>query len=239
VAQAATTADTIVNVIWSDYQHRHGVLLNSSFTDIGAGAAVGSDGLVYYTVDNCAGGNQTSAVPVVTASARSSASPSPSEEIGKTVIAATPLENGSIVHIVEAGQTLWAIATAYGQTTDKLVLLNGLPTPNPVIYAGQKLLVRPAFTPTLSPTITLTSRPATRTPKPTFTPQPVRSTRTATLEPTPTPPPLVILPEFNQRWFGVSLVLICGLGLVTVFLNHLLRAKTGGKEPPKDPTKDP
>ncbi|NPV75128.1 MAG: LysM peptidoglycan-binding domain-containing protein [Anaerolineae bacterium] len=240
VAQAATTVDYIVNVIWNDYQHRNLVLLNSRFSDIGAGAAIGSDGLVYYTVDHCTtGGSQTVASPAATAVTRGSAAPSPSAEVIKTVVAATPLENGSIVHIVEAGQTLWSIATAYGQTTDQLAALNGLPTPNPVIYVGQKLLVRPAFTPTLTPTITITPRPATRTPRPTFTPQPTRPTRTATLEPTPTSQPLVTLPKFDRRWFGISLVAICGLGLVTVLANHLLRSKPGAKEPPKDPTKEP
>jgi len=236
VAQVATTADYIVNVIWNDYQHRDLVLLNSRFTGIGAGAAVGSDGLVYYTVDNCtAGGGYTGATPAVTAVARGSAAPSPSAEVIKTVVVVTPLENGSIIHIVEAGQTLWSIAAAYGQTADQLAMLNGLPTPNLVIYVGQKLLVRPAFTPTLTPTITITPRPATRTPRPTFTPQPTRPTRTATLEPTPTRQPLVAMPKFDRRWFGISLVVICGLGLVTVLVNHLLRSKPGGKEPPKDP----
>lgn len=229
VAQVATTVDYIVNTVWKDTQYRNLVLLNPKFSDIGAGVAAGGSGLVYYTVDNC-GQTDTSAGGI--------AKSSPSAQVSRTVVAATPLENGSIIHIVEAGETLWEIATAYGQTTNQLALLNGLPTPNPVIYAGQKLLVRPAFTPTLTATITVTPRPATRTARPTFTPQPTRPTRTVTLQPTPTRPPLVTLPKFDRRWFGFSLVILCGLGLASVLVNHLLRPKPDGKKTPKDPPEE-
>lgn len=57
--------------------------------------------------------------------------------------------DGSQVHTVQSGQTLWAIAVAYGVTIQRLRELNGLPAPaaegqGDVILPGQELVVRPA-----------------------------------------------------------------------------------------------
>lgn len=49
------------------------------------------------------------------------------------------------------------------ETIDQLEILNNLATKEAIIYVGQQLLVRPAFTATPTPTITLTPRPPTRT----------------------------------------------------------------------------
>ncbi|MCC6147850.1 MAG: LysM peptidoglycan-binding domain-containing protein [Anaerolineaceae bacterium] len=235
VAQVATSVEYVVNTIWKDYQHRGLVLLNSKYTDIGAGIAVGSDGLVYYTVNTCAGGGAQAAQTTGPGT-----TPAPAKTTEEVVVSATatPQENGSIIHVVETGQTLWLIANAYGLPVDQIISLNGLATPDPVIFAGQKLLVRPAFTPTLSPTITRTSRPATRTPRPTFTPQPTRPTSTRTTQPSATAEPLVTLPTFDRHWFGVGLVVICGLGLLSVLFSGL-RPKRPGKKPPQEPGGQP
>jgi LysM repeat protein len=55
--------------------------------------------------------------------------------------------DGSQVHTVQSGQTLWTIAMAYGVTIQRLRDLNGLPAPSAtgesdVILPGQELLVR-------------------------------------------------------------------------------------------------
>ncbi len=70
---------------------------------------------------------------------------------------ATPNPDGSIIHEVQPGQTLWAIASAYGTTVQRLWELNGLGE-NDVILPGQKLLVRPAgAAPTISTDAALTA----------------------------------------------------------------------------------
>jgi LysM repeat protein len=68
--------------------------------------------------------------------------------------AATPQPDGSIVHLVQPGQTLWEIATTYSVTLRTLYNLNGL-NEKSVIWPGDKLLVRPASpTGIASPTAT-------------------------------------------------------------------------------------
>ena len=70
---------------------------------------------------------------------------------------ATPQEDGSIIHTVKEGQTLWSIAAAYDITVDQLRLLNHLPEDSDVIYEGQKFYIRepsiqtPALTSIVTP----------------------------------------------------------------------------------------
>ena len=61
---------------------------------------------------------------------------------GIPVEVATPQEDGSIIHTVKEGQTLWSIAAAYDITVDQLRLLNYLPEDSDVIYEGQKFYIR-------------------------------------------------------------------------------------------------
>jgi hypothetical protein len=56
----------------------------------------------------------------------------------------TPMPDGTIVHVVGYGQTLWAIAMAYGITVDQIRAWNNIPPDSNEIYAGQRLLVLPA-----------------------------------------------------------------------------------------------
>jgi hypothetical protein len=82
------------------------------------------------------------------------------------VIVASPMADGSIVHIVQIGQTLWTIAAVYEVDLNELMALNGLP-PSAIIHPDDEIIVRPGTsvtsTSTTSPTATRTSTPA-RTP---------------------------------------------------------------------------
>lgn len=142
------TPYNVVYDIWVDAGHR--------FTLVGypagaMGVGVADDGITtYYTLELRPSGAPLSSPPVggnpptsgtsATSSVQSPAgTPIPFVPLATT----TPRPDGSIVHVVGYGQTLWAIALAYGVTVDQLRAWNNIPADSSAIYAGQKLLVRP------------------------------------------------------------------------------------------------
>lgn len=130
----------------------------------------------------------------------------------------TPNPDGSVVHEVVPGESLWNIALAYGVSIDRITTLNRL-QPTPVIQPGQKLVMQPSFTPTTAPTVTRTPRPPTRTPQPTRTRPASTATYTATAAPTATPePPLPVLARIDRRTIGISLIVTCALGILIVLI---------------------
>ena len=60
------------------------------------------------------------------------------------LITMTALADGTIIHVVGYGQTLWSIALAYGVHIDQIRAWNNIAPDSTEIYAGQLLLVRPA-----------------------------------------------------------------------------------------------
>ena len=112
---------------------------------------------------------------------------SPTPEIIMAVVTVTPMPDGSMVHEVLPGQSLWAIAIAYGVKIADLVNLNKQLSPtNPVIFVGQKIMVRGTSLPTPSPTVSNTPVPVSRTPRVTKTPRPPTRNPAATRTYTPT-----------------------------------------------------
>jgi LysM repeat protein len=59
--------------------------------------------------------------------------------------AATPNADGSVMHTVQAGQTLWDIAAVYEVSLQDILSLNGL-AKDALIFPGEKLIVKPATT---------------------------------------------------------------------------------------------
>jgi uncharacterized protein YgiM (DUF1202 family) len=59
--------------------------------------------------------------------------------VAKYLIAITPSVQ-NIVHVVQAGDTLWKIAQKYGTTVDTIIRLNNLDT-NKYLSVGQKIIV--------------------------------------------------------------------------------------------------
>lgn len=140
------------------------------------------------------------------------------------VLTATAQADGSLIHVVQPGETLWSIAVAYGVTVDQLKAYNNL-SPTPVIFAGSKLMVKPPFTPTPSPTITSTPAPPTRTPRPTSTAAPPTRTPTPTLRPTPTKAPILPALGSGRRSVGIALIVVCALGVLLVSIFSLRTRK--------------
>jgi len=101
----------------------------------------------------------------------------------------TPRPDGSIVHVVQSGETLSSIALRYGISVDDLQQLNaGSIGPNNLIRVGQELVIS---VPSETPTSTPLPEPPTSTPEP--------ETET---QPSPTPAPegaSVCVLAFNDR----------------------------------------
>ena len=132
----------------------------------------------------------------------------------------TPAADGSIVHIVGYGQSLWEIAISYGLTIDQIRGLNGLSGDTTAIYAGQRLVLRlpVSATPTilLTPTITETPTPS-RTPSPSPTRLPPKTTLTPTASPEPERQSFNLALLFRDtKTLGILLIISAGIGLVVV-----------------------
>lgn len=145
----------------------------------------------------------------------------PTVEVISPVETAAPQPDGSIVHVVQQGQALSMIAAAYGVPLSELIALNNLNEINPVIWPGDKLIIRVAPTATITPTPTSTMKPPTRTP--TLVPTPVTPTATRTITPTPTATPLSLVPNFrdmdpdSRRGIAIGFLAVSVLGLLVVF----------------------
>ncbi|WP_322799924.1 LysM peptidoglycan-binding domain-containing protein [Thermoflexus sp.] len=61
--------------------------------------------------------------------------------LAQAQVTATPRPDGSIVHTVEAGDTLFGLAMLYGTTVEEIKALNGLESD--LLVVGQELLIRP------------------------------------------------------------------------------------------------
>ncbi|MGD2103840.1 MAG: LysM peptidoglycan-binding domain-containing protein [Anaerolineae bacterium] len=82
----------------------------------------------------------------------------------------TPRPDGSIVHVVQSGDTLTSIALRYGVSVEDLLELNaGSIGANNLIRTGQELVIS---VPTVAPTSTPLPEPPTATPQPEASPSP-------------------------------------------------------------------
>ena len=199
---------------WTDWGHRH-ILTGYADGEIGAGVAYSTDGFVYYTVDI-----------------------RPGEELAATVApfvaleTGTPGEDGSIVHVVGYGQTLWSIAVSYGLPVDEIRRLNGIVDDSTVIQPGQRLLIRlgNAVTPTLGGVMTAaTASPPQATAQSTASPSPSPTTTeavTAAASDAPTTP----------AGIGLMVALAVALvGLVGAAVLGLRRSNKGQADADEDP----
>ncbi len=171
------TAEEAVEIWMGDAPHQN-TMLSTNLQDVGAGVAVVGN-TYYYVLD---AGLSTGGTPVAY-------TPPPSVILPtKTFVTSTPNPDGSITYIVQPGDTLLAIATAFDISLQELYALNGL-TETSVIYPDQTLIIRAAYTATpTQPTGTPTLRPSS-TPWPTSTRTKVVTAAppTATEEPTGLP----------------------------------------------------
>jgi LysM repeat protein len=189
---------------WTGDDPHLNTMIGPNYRHVGAGAGE-SGGVWRYTLmaGYVAGGSyEPGSVPVGPVGGQGSSGAVP-------FLLSTPSPDGSVVHIVEQGQTLWTIAAMYEVDLALLREINGLPA-DPILHIGDEILVRLANTPTPLPTAiptpTPTSRAATRTPAP---------TRTPAIVPTSTAVPPLSSPPLGQlRWpFIAAGALLVAVGL--------------------------
>ncbi len=123
--------------------HLEGVL-STTYQDAGAGIA-SSGGMVYYTLDaGYVAGNVSSSQG--SSSSGGSSTSATSAPAYKPMSLATASSDGSIIHNVETGQTLWTIAAKYKISLDTLLKLNNL-NQNSFVHPGDKIIIQPSNTP--------------------------------------------------------------------------------------------
>jgi uncharacterized protein YkwD/LysM repeat protein len=216
------SAGGVVEMWLSDAAHTNNMLSNR-YLEAGAGAATDAGGRVFYTLDVCYIVGSSLSQPLTQGVADT---PGPTQELILGVQTVTPGADGSIVHVVQLGESLYSIADAYELTLPELLTLNGL-AENSLIRPGDKLIIRAA-------------QPATATPEPSSTPTvPIptptrRPTRTPTLRPaaspTPkesplsTPTPLPVDPgAILGNVLPVAIVLLAVVGVVMVIIGGLMK----------------
>jgi len=157
------------------------------------------------------------------------AAPGPAETPISGITPSAPGEDGSIVHVVEYGQSLYAIAEAYGVGLAELQSLNGLIGSE--IYVGDTLIIRLPFTVTPTVHTTPTLKP-TYTPRPTRTPAPTRPSPTPTREPaaTATPDPELAEESDNAENKGIfsdplliGISVLAGVGILMMGAGSMLK----------------
>ena len=192
------TAAQAVQAWMGDAPHQN-TMLNPNYQHIGAGVSKNGE-TIYYVID-CAmptgSGQQQPYTP--------EALPGDSgiSQYIVPVTINTPNPDGSIIHEVQYGQSLWSIAIAYDTKIDRIRQLNNLAPGSTDIYPGQKLLIDRL--PTLVPvTPSATLLPPTVVPSPTSSPEPT-GTPTATLQ--------AALPSGSDQTGAGAVILIIFLAL--------------------------
>jgi LysM repeat protein len=138
--QIGTSFDELFNGGWSDAAHQH-TMLHQYGQLAGAGIAVSGDRM-YIILNVAAYWGDSGKTPWPTSSGvGQSGTPGGVSQYIAPVKIATPLADGSVIHQVQSGQSLWSIAIKYGIKIDTIRRLNNI-SPDGTIQIGQKLIIR-------------------------------------------------------------------------------------------------
>lgn len=208
------TVSDCIYVSWNDAAHMNN-MLTTWHNEFGAGVALDGSGMTVYVVNF---GHVIGSAPAqATATPGGPTAPPPGptntlEPLIQPVTRATPNPDGSVIHIVQPGQSLWAVVDAYQISMADLLALNNLTEDSP-IFPGQELLILPASIDPAEPTDAFALPETTPTPRP----SPTATQRQAT--PTGTTPTPTETPERNGGFFANIFsgdTLWVGIGLVAV-----------------------
>jgi LysM repeat protein len=208
------TASEVVYQSWATSNIHNSQMLSTSYNEFGAGVALDGDGMTVYVVNfGLVLGSSTEPQPTAPPSTGPSSTPAP---IIQPITTSTPNPDGSVIHIVQYGETLWTIVEAYSVNMPDLLALNGL-TEEDAIFPDQQLLIIPASI-EVEETPETTGTPGEVTSTPTLAPSPT-ATRTFAPSPTLMAEDITETPEprtnFLRNIFSGD-TLIVGIGLVAV-----------------------
>jgi Ser/Thr protein kinase RdoA (MazF antagonist)/uncharacterized protein YkwD len=162
---------------WENSVPHYNVMVSTRYHEIGAGIAHSSEGRHYFVVNvgSISGATSPGATgyPGPSVDEYKSAFQEISTEESIPVITATEGPEGDIYHEYSSGETLPAIAVAYGIPLERLLKYNALSLDDKPQDGDLLLIKLPVATPT--PTFTSTPRP-TATRVPTNTPEPEETT---------------------------------------------------------------
>ena len=138
----------VVYQIWVDAVHMKTM---TGYEAGSMGVGVADDGeTVYYTLEvRPSDSAATASNPSGTESTQNPSTAMPLVPLATM----TPDSAGATFHVVGYGQTLWAIALAYGVRIEQIRAWNNIPEDSSDIYAGQRLLVHLPGLASLTPTI--------------------------------------------------------------------------------------
>ena len=145
---------------------------------------------------------------------------------GHRVTIATPNPDGSIIHIVAYGDTLYEISRAYGVSGEEIMVNTGNSPLATDLREGERLIIRFKFT--VTPTNNFTPTPIPVTPQPTkvyISPTPTATrtpSPTATITPTP---PLSYRVLGNSKNIGSTLIGTGIFGLLILAYFGFLKKK--------------
>lgn len=170
-----TSIETLIATSWSDEAHMH-TMLHERGQHIGVGVAV-SGNIAYIIVDVAAywGDAGLTQQPVSSAYGSSSNGGLAVSNYVAPVVKAETQNDGSIVHIVQSGQSLWLLAHHYGLNVERLKELNQMGTTD-VIYIGQEILIQSPMPATDTPE----AQPAATSYSPTLTTKKIDATKVPT-----------------------------------------------------------
>jgi LysM repeat protein len=143
-ATGFNSLDEIMQV-WSDASHMLPAVV-PAYCNVGAGVAVSPNGMTYYILQ--AAYTADKACGAYTSPGGATLQPGGMTGISQAIVPvkiATPDADGKIFHVVEAGQSFWAIAIAYKITIKDIEVWNNL-SRDSKLQIGQRLFIPGANT---------------------------------------------------------------------------------------------
>lgn len=232
IMNGVLTAEEIVLQAWSDEVHSIPVS-NPIYCDIGAGVAQSDDGQVFYVLHAAyterkpcgpyigpGGATLPASAPLPTRPGNTAEPTAPVPQWIVPVRTTEPQIDGSTVHVVQPGQSLWSIAIAYGVKIKDMLEFNRLPQEQQVVFIGQKLKIP----------LTVTAPAAT--PLPVESPSaPPTVAVSAAMTPTPETLPIPVTggsaaPPSREEMVLDGILALTGLGLALVLVGLIFRRRS-------------